>query len=242
MNQKYIDMVYGENHLEHHGIQGQKWGVTNGPPYPLGQNVCAMLGEIASGNKVSAKQLREALNADSKSSGSGEGANWKDVKNAAKEVKNSSNPEATLYTIQTQSDLRSARENAKKMSDEELLDKTIEQQKEVNRLSLEKMYTDTMTQKYSLIMETKYNTSVDSKYNYGLDKGAKSKDDLKSEKAVKSEEGKTKVKETAVKVGKAAAVAAGTLALASIWNKQSVKDTVTQGLDNKFAKYKRGGH
>lgn len=23
------------NHLEHHGIQGQKWGVRNGPPYPL---------------------------------------------------------------------------------------------------------------------------------------------------------------------------------------------------------------
>jgi len=25
-----------ENYLEHHGILGQKWGVKNGPPYPLG--------------------------------------------------------------------------------------------------------------------------------------------------------------------------------------------------------------
>lgn len=24
-----------ENYLVHHGIEGQKWGVTNGPPYPL---------------------------------------------------------------------------------------------------------------------------------------------------------------------------------------------------------------
>ena len=23
------------NYLQHHGIEGQKWGVRNGPPYPL---------------------------------------------------------------------------------------------------------------------------------------------------------------------------------------------------------------
>ena len=26
------------DHLEHHGIQGQKWGIKNGPPYPLEDN------------------------------------------------------------------------------------------------------------------------------------------------------------------------------------------------------------
>ena len=28
--------LYDENELYHHGIKGQKWGVRNGPPYPLG--------------------------------------------------------------------------------------------------------------------------------------------------------------------------------------------------------------
>ena len=28
-------MVYESNYLMHHGIKGQKWGVENGPPYPL---------------------------------------------------------------------------------------------------------------------------------------------------------------------------------------------------------------
>lgn len=28
-----------ENHLAHHGIKGQRWGVMNGPPYPLGKAV-----------------------------------------------------------------------------------------------------------------------------------------------------------------------------------------------------------
>ena len=34
-------MVYvkrTEDFLAHHGIKGQKWGVKNGPPYPLGYN------------------------------------------------------------------------------------------------------------------------------------------------------------------------------------------------------------
>ena len=34
-----IDIPYkvtrSEDYLEHHGIKGQKWGVKNGPPYPL---------------------------------------------------------------------------------------------------------------------------------------------------------------------------------------------------------------
>lgn len=28
-------VIYG-SYLYHHGIKGQKWGVENGPPYPLG--------------------------------------------------------------------------------------------------------------------------------------------------------------------------------------------------------------
>ena len=28
--------TFNEDALSHHGIEGQKWGVRNGPPYPLG--------------------------------------------------------------------------------------------------------------------------------------------------------------------------------------------------------------
>ena len=38
--------------LYHHGIKGQKWGVQNGPPYPLGSHTSAM---IKKGKKVAAK-------------------------------------------------------------------------------------------------------------------------------------------------------------------------------------------
>lgn len=31
----YYGVVRDFSHLEHHGIPGQKWGVRNGPPYPL---------------------------------------------------------------------------------------------------------------------------------------------------------------------------------------------------------------
>lgn len=41
-----------ENCLEHHGIDGQKWGVRNGPPYPL---------ERQKGSKLSSKQKARIL-------------------------------------------------------------------------------------------------------------------------------------------------------------------------------------
>lgn len=35
MDSKTIYIFGDENYLMHHGIKGQKWGVENGPPYPL---------------------------------------------------------------------------------------------------------------------------------------------------------------------------------------------------------------
>lgn len=35
-NDFYIG-IYEDTYLAHHGILGQKWGVQNGPPYPLDQ-------------------------------------------------------------------------------------------------------------------------------------------------------------------------------------------------------------
>lgn len=33
------------NELYHHGIEGQKWGVRNGPPYPLRESVSSKVGK-----------------------------------------------------------------------------------------------------------------------------------------------------------------------------------------------------
>lgn len=35
---KVINKMLGRDELAHHGIKGQKWGVRNGPPYPLDRN------------------------------------------------------------------------------------------------------------------------------------------------------------------------------------------------------------
>ena len=35
IKEKLDEELTDEDHLEHHGIKGQKWGVQNGPPYPL---------------------------------------------------------------------------------------------------------------------------------------------------------------------------------------------------------------
>ena len=79
MNQKYIDMVYSDVHLEHHGVLGQKWGVENGPPYPLGRDVQSMLanGEF--------KALKNALKMSSSVKGSG--YTKKDYKADKKQIK-----------------------------------------------------------------------------------------------------------------------------------------------------------
>ena len=82
MNQKYIDMVYGENHLEHHGIQGQKWGVTNGPPYPLGRDVYDLLN--SGGNP---KQLLKAMKSEYKDLKKDLKSQQKDLKNDYKDFK-----------------------------------------------------------------------------------------------------------------------------------------------------------
>lgn len=42
------DLNNTPNYLMHHGIQGQKWGVSHGPPYPLGN-------DVSTGNKLKTK-------------------------------------------------------------------------------------------------------------------------------------------------------------------------------------------
>jgi hypothetical protein len=55
-----------ESYLSHHGIKGQKWGVENGPPYPLNDVVKAIAykgGDLGNGKKVenfTEKDVRKA--------------------------------------------------------------------------------------------------------------------------------------------------------------------------------------
>jgi hypothetical protein len=44
--------IYNRNVLKHHGIEGQKWGVKNGPPYPLDEKTA---------KKVKSKSKEEAM-------------------------------------------------------------------------------------------------------------------------------------------------------------------------------------
>lgn len=40
-----------DRHLQHHGIKGQKWGVRNGPPYPLDQKNKSRIERVMDNNK-----------------------------------------------------------------------------------------------------------------------------------------------------------------------------------------------
>lgn len=53
---------FGENdYLEHHGIKGQKWGVRNGPPYPLKENAHSTSEKVRTGSKDKTAQGAEVL-------------------------------------------------------------------------------------------------------------------------------------------------------------------------------------
>ena len=44
----YWDLTGGGNYLSHHGVEGQKWGDRNGPPYPLSRQGQKVLDKIKS--------------------------------------------------------------------------------------------------------------------------------------------------------------------------------------------------
>ena len=172
MNQEYIDMLCSDNHLEHHGILGQKWGVVNGPPYPLGQDVCAMLSEGGSTGNFSS--LQKALKAASKDKNSGYTkkdykADKKQIKEYQKDIaKNGTKKPADAYTEMAKKDFAEKRESASKMSDEELKAKTKEINERLRRMELEDKYAEAMAKEYGLTMKTQYNTVVNNNANYGL--------------------------------------------------------------------------
>lgn len=55
-----------KNYLSHHGIKGQKWGVENGPPYPLNEVVKAVAykgGDLGDGKRVENFTLKDVKKA-----------------------------------------------------------------------------------------------------------------------------------------------------------------------------------
>lgn len=55
---RYKSELSDSDFLMHHGIPGQKWGVKNGPPYPLNSNVSK---KIQTGNNPGMKQRKETV-------------------------------------------------------------------------------------------------------------------------------------------------------------------------------------
>lgn len=41
------------DYLSHHGIEGQRWGVRNGPPYPLKESLSTRVGKKRAQNRIS---------------------------------------------------------------------------------------------------------------------------------------------------------------------------------------------
>ena len=61
-----LDKENGDNYLEHHGVEGQKWGVKNGPPYPLNSEKIAER-IYSEANKKEANVTKDIKDASEKS-------------------------------------------------------------------------------------------------------------------------------------------------------------------------------
>jgi len=119
--EKVYTSMYSRNaELYHHGILGQKWGVQNGPPYPLdskistGKRLRDAFSRKVESEEVRAKRLEEKAQART----------TKDYKKAEKEA----NKESRRDTVTSK-----AVRKAKSMTDDEL-------KKAVARLNFEKQY------------------------------------------------------------------------------------------------------
>lgn len=117
-------MTEKDNYFMHHGIQGQKWGVSHGPPYPLdsSKSTGSKLKDgarVVSGGSVSSKAETGVPNS---------------VKVAKKEAKAEENYQKQLNKAQKKNDIaKVASLKAQKMSNEELA-------KEIARMSAEISY------------------------------------------------------------------------------------------------------
>lgn len=146
----YMSMYSRNAELYHHGILGQKWGVTNGPPYPLDSNVSTgkrlrdAFSRKGESDEAKAKRLEEKTQA----------RNAKAYKKAVKEA----NKESRRDTITSK-----AIKKAKGMTDEEL-------KSAVARLNFEKQYANL---EKDLVELSKKNPTLMQKVKNGIKNEAK---------------------------------------------------------------------
>ena len=119
--EKVYTSMYSRNaELYHHGIQGQKWGVRNGPPYPLGSDVStgSRLRKIGSSKDLGGEEVKKKTKEEQVTL-----AKLKLLREDRKQKKESKRDTITSKAVR----------KAKTMSKEDL-------QEAVNRLELEKKY------------------------------------------------------------------------------------------------------
>lgn len=64
-------IITDSGELYHHGVKGQQWGVQNGPPYPLNQNIKS---ESKTGFKIKRKTAQDKIKEKAKTKTGEEGA------------------------------------------------------------------------------------------------------------------------------------------------------------------------
>lgn len=79
------DYIEYEEFLEHHGVDGQKWGVTHGPPYPLDKNAARQARKKEKAEKRKQRERFKRLKKARKVRAKNQAAKKKAVEKEAKE-------------------------------------------------------------------------------------------------------------------------------------------------------------
>lgn len=92
----YVGSDLNSDSLSHHGVPNQKWGVRNGPPYPVrrGHDVRYNIGKMTEKTKSGLRKTSEALKSGAKSAGTKVKSSfqrWKNNKKADLAIKETDN-------------------------------------------------------------------------------------------------------------------------------------------------------
>lgn len=71
--------VLYESSLSHHGVKGQKWGIQNGPPYPLKNKAVKLSGKDVA-NRIDYARSMEQWHSRGKSDPRSTGKHWNEVR------------------------------------------------------------------------------------------------------------------------------------------------------------------
>lgn len=119
-------------YLKHHGIEGQKWGVQNGPPYPLALKDHSAAEKRAAAGK-NAREFGDGMFRQNIKAGK-DRPNQSRAEQITKATKDAVNSmEDTRRALQSRSDRKLKGKSAEGMSDDEL-------RRAINRIEMEKKY------------------------------------------------------------------------------------------------------